>query len=212
MDDVLMRRVFVSLAKPCQPDVQAKFKEPDAYDSSNQAKLRTFFLQCMLNFRDQLAAFKTGSAKVQYAISYLTGMALQYCEPAILGKLDPEPAWLGNWALFKAKLEFNFGPFNNAAQAKIELEKIIMKEHHKAAMYFIDFTTASTRTGWNDAALRHAAYKGLAKRIKDDLLHFPRFQSLPELRQFALECDSRYWERKDYDAMANAHSLQASNH
>jgi hypothetical protein len=86
-----------------------------------------------------------------------------------------------------------------------------MKEHHKAARYFIDFTTASTRTGWNDAALRHAAYKGLAKRIKDDLLHFPQFQSFTELRQFALECDSRYWERKDYDAMANARSPQTSN-
>jgi hypothetical protein len=101
----------------------------------------------MLNFRDQPSTFKTGSAKVQYASSYLTGMALRYCEPAILGELVPEPTWLSNWELFKAELEFNFGPFNNAAQAEIELEKIVMKEHHKAARYFIDFTTASTRTG-----------------------------------------------------------------
>ena len=165
----------------------------------------------MLNFRDRPSAFKTGSAKVQYVISYLTGTALVHCEPAILGEIWPEPLWLSNWDLFKAELEFNFGHFNNAAQAEIELEKIVMKEHHKAARYFIDFTTASTRTGWNDAALRHAAYKGLAKRIKDDLLHFPRFQSFTELRQFALECDSRYWERKDYDAMANARSPQTSN-
>jgi hypothetical protein len=107
----------------------------------------------MLNFRDCPSTFKTGSAKVQYAISYLTGTALQYCEPAILGEIQPEPLRLGNWHLFKAKLEFNFGPFNNAAQAEIELEKIVMKEHHKAARYFIDFTTASTRTGWNDTAL-----------------------------------------------------------
>jgi hypothetical protein len=85
-----------------------------------------------------------------------------------------------------------------------------MKEHHKAARDFIAFTTASTRTGWNDATLQHAAYKGLAKRIKDDLLHFPRFQSFTELHQFTLECDSRYWERKDYDA--NARSPQNSNH
>jgi hypothetical protein len=210
-DEAFMRQVLMSLAKPRQPEARAKVKEPDAYDGSNQAKLRTYFLQCMLNFRDRPSAFKTGSAKVQYAISYLTGTALVHCEPAILGEIIPEPAWLNNWDLFKAELEFNFGHFNNAAQAEIELEKIVMKEHHKAARYFIDFTTASTRTGWNDAALRHAAYKGLAKRIKDDLLHFPRFQSFTELRQFALECDSRYWERKDYDAMANARSPQTSN-
>ena len=67
----------------------------------------------------------------------------------------------------------NFGPFNNAAQAEIELEKIIMKEHHQATRYFIEFARASTRTQWNDTALRHIAYRGLAKRIKDDLLHFP---------------------------------------
>jgi hypothetical protein len=103
-DDALMRRVFVSFAKPCQPDTRAKVKELDAYDGSNQAKLRMFFLQCMLNFRDCPSAFKTGSAKVQYAISYLTGTALQYCEPAILSEIQPESPWLGDWDLFKAEL------------------------------------------------------------------------------------------------------------
>jgi hypothetical protein len=80
-DDALVRRVFVSLAKPCQANARAKVNEPDAHHGSNQAKPQTFFLQCMLNFRDRLSAFKTGSAKVQYPISYLTGMAFQYCEP-----------------------------------------------------------------------------------------------------------------------------------
>src|SRR3979490_656485 len=97
----------------------------------------------------------------------------------------------------------NFGPFNNAAQAEIELEKIVMKEHHRAARYFIDFARASTRTQWNDTALAHAAYKGLPKRIKYSLLNFPRFKSLAELRNFALEIDSRYWERKEYKNLAN---------
>src|SRR3979490_900533 len=97
----------------------------------------------------------------------------------------------------------NFGPFNNAAQAEIELEKIVMKDHHRAACYFIDFTRASTRTQWNDAALAHGAYKGLPKRIKDSLLNFPRFKSLAELGNFMLEIDSRYWERKEYENLAN---------
>jgi hypothetical protein len=35
----LMRRVFISLAKPCQTNARAKVKELDSYDSSNQAKL-----------------------------------------------------------------------------------------------------------------------------------------------------------------------------
>src|SRR3979490_4776 len=87
----------------------------------------------------------------------------------------------------------NFGPFNNAAQAEIELEKIVMKDHHRAARYFIDFARASTRTQGNNATLAHAAYKGLPKRIKDSLLNFPHFKSLTELHNFVLEIDSRYW-------------------
>jgi hypothetical protein len=83
MDDTLMRQVLTILANPRQSEARAKVKELDVYDSSNQAKLRTFFLQCMLNFRDHPSAFKTGLAKVQYAISYLTETALQYCEPAV---------------------------------------------------------------------------------------------------------------------------------
>src|SRR3979490_2289390 len=97
----------------------------------------------------------------------------------------------------------NFGPFNNAAQAEIELEKIVMKDHHRAARYFIDFARASTRTQWNDAALAHAAYKGFPKCIKDSLLNFPRFKSLAELHNFTLEINSRYWERKEYENLAN---------
>ena len=97
----------------------------------------------------------------------------------------------------------NFGPFNNAAQAEIELEKIVMKDHHRAAHYFIDFTRASTRMQWNDATLAHAAYKGLPKCIQDSLLNFPHFTSLTEFCNFTLEIDSRYWEQKEYENLVN---------
>src|SRR3979490_3411125 len=194
--DELIKKVFKCLAQPPAADTgsRAKVHEPEVYDGTDQAKLPTFFLQCMLNFQDRPSAFKTGASKIQYAISYLSGPALQYFEPAILGEIYPEPTWLSSWDDFRAELEMNFGPFNNAAQAEIELEKIVMKDHHRAARYFIDFTRASTHTQWNDAALAHTAYKGLPKRIKDSLLNFPRFKSLAELRNFVLEIDSRYWE------------------
>ena len=94
----------------------------------------------MLNFQDHPKAFTTGAAKIQYAISYLSGPALQYFKPAILGEVTPEPVWLTDWDSFRDELETNFGPFDNAAQAEIELEKIIMKEHHRAARYFIEFS------------------------------------------------------------------------
>ena len=86
-----------------------------------------------------------------------------------------------------------------------------MKENHKAAQYFIAFSQASTRTQWNDAALRHFAYKGLAKRIKDGLMHFPRYKSLAELRNYALEIDSRYWENKEFESIGSNPRSSGSN-
>ena len=58
----------------------------------------------------------------------------------ILGEVTPEPVWLIDWDSFHDELEMNFSPFDNAAQAKIELEKVVMKEHHLAAQYFIEFS------------------------------------------------------------------------
>src|SRR3979490_1059889 len=123
--DELIKKVFKCLAQPPAADTgsRAKVHEPEVYDGTDQAKLRTFFLQCMLNFQDRLSAFKTGASKIQYAISYLSGPALQYFEPTILGEIYPEPTWLSNWDDFRAKLEMNFGQFNNTAQVEIELKK-----------------------------------------------------------------------------------------
>ena len=124
------KKLLLALDKPSSEPPRAKICDPEVYDGSDQAKLCTFFLQCMLNFQDCPKAFATGAAKIQYAISYLSGPVLQYFEPAILGKVTPEPVWLTDWDSFRDELETNFGPFDNAAQAEIELEKIVMKEHH----------------------------------------------------------------------------------
>ena len=73
--DKLIKKVFKYLAQPPTIDSgsQAKVCEPKVYDGTDQAKLCTFFLQCMLNFQDCPSAFKTGASKIQYTISYLSG-------------------------------------------------------------------------------------------------------------------------------------------
>jgi hypothetical protein len=49
--------------------------------------------------------------------------------PAILGEIQPEHLWLSNWDLFKAKLEFNFGPFNKHSPSRDRARK----NHHEGA-------------------------------------------------------------------------------
>ena len=85
------KKLLLALDKPNPKPPQAKIRDPEVYDGSDQVKLHTFFLQCMLNFRDCPKAFATGVAKIQYAISYLSGPALQYFKPVILGEVTPEP-------------------------------------------------------------------------------------------------------------------------
>ena len=44
------KKLLLALNKPSSEPPQAKIRNPEVYNGSDQAKLRTFFLQCMLNF------------------------------------------------------------------------------------------------------------------------------------------------------------------
>src|SRR5882724_8458110 len=76
---------------------KAKLREPYPFDGSDSRKLRTFILQCKLNFRDHKDIFEDDANKVNYVLSFLKGTALDCFESAIL---DPvEPAWLSDFDL-----------------------------------------------------------------------------------------------------------------
>ena len=75
--------------------------------------------------------FQTENAKVNYAMSFLKGMALDYFEP-FLDTPDDEPAWLEDYELFIEELLINFGPYDALTDAEVELDALIMKDSHKA--------------------------------------------------------------------------------
>jgi len=58
-----------------------------------------------------------------------------------------------------------------------------MHDSHQATKYFIKFQQLAARIQWGDAALRHQAYNGLAKRIKDDMVHHEKLNTLIGLRK-----------------------------
>src|SRR5882672_12377793 len=141
-----------------------KLREPDPFDGSDSRKLRTFILQCKLNFRDRPDMFKSDTDKVNYMLSYLKGSALDCFEPALL---DPnEPQWLSNFTLFIKELEANFRTYDPVGEAEAKLEALRMHDSHQATKYFIKFQQLASRVQWGEATLRRQAYNGLAKRIK----------------------------------------------
>src|SRR5882672_2717560 len=129
-----------------------KLREPDTFNGSDPRKLCTFILQCKLNFRDHPDLFQDDKSKVNYVLSYLKGTALDCFESAIL---DPnEPDWADDFSLFTA-----------------ELEGLRMHDSHQATKYFIKFQQLASCVEWGEAALHRQAYNGLAKHIKDDVVH-----------------------------------------
>src|SRR5882724_2288996 len=114
-----------------------KLREPEPFDGSNSRKLRTFILQCKLNFQDHKDLFEDDTDKVNYVLSFLIGTALDCFESAIL---DPiKPPWLWDFNLFLEELKANFRTYNPVGEAEAELKGLCMHESHQAMKYFIKF-------------------------------------------------------------------------
>ena len=118
-----------------------KVCEPDTFDGTDPKKLRTFFVQCELNFQDWPKAFRTDQAKVTFAQSYLKGMALEWFEPDLLGMDDPNARslWMTSWREFIIELQTTFGPHDPIADAKHQLDHLHMKDTHCVNRYVVNF-------------------------------------------------------------------------
>jgi len=192
-DAAVMIKAIDAIIKMNIP-AKVKLREPDPFDGSDPRKLRTFLLQCKLNFRDRKDHFQDDLVKVSYVLSFLKGMALECFEPGLLE--DIEPAWLSNFALFVQELESNFGTYNPVGEAESELEALHMQESHQATKYFIKFTQLTARVHWGEAALLRQAYNGLVKRIKNNMVHHDKLTTLAGIIKLVQAIDLRYWECK----------------
>src|SRR5882724_282511 len=173
---------------------KAKLQELDPFDGSDSRKLRTFILQCKLNFQDCKDLFEDDTDKVNYVLSFLKGTALDCFESAIL---DPiEPLWLSDFDLFLEELKANFRTYDPVGEAEAELKGLRMHESHQAMKYFIKFQQLATCIQWGDAALRQQAYNGLTKHIKEHMVHHEKPNTLIGLQKLVQAIDARYWERK----------------
>ena len=100
------------------------------------------------------------------------------------------PAWANNWDLFHTELEASFSPFDPVREAKAEIETLVM------VIYFVEFNCLASRIQWDDHTLFRQAYKGLACRIKNKMVHHDRPVTLLDLHKLVQAIDYRYWEQK----------------
>jgi hypothetical protein len=138
--------------------------------------------------------FATDRQRVSYAASYLADIAMLWWQPMLVAR--PEPSIRGDWGEFVDQLNVYFGQPDLAQSSERALRALKMQDYQHVNKYMIEFSEHATHTGWNDAALYGEFYRGLAERIKDQLLSLERPQTFQQLKVDALRCDTRYWERQ----------------
>ena len=170
-----------------------KVREPDTFDGSDARKLQSFIVQCTLNFHDRPDAFSSDSAKVNFALSYLKGTALDWFEPG-LTSMDPPPDWLDSYSDFLSKLKSNFGPHNPEGKGEAELENLQMRDNQRITKYTVEFNHLAVHVRWGPAALQRQYYNRLPAWIKDAFMITGRPNSLLDLKNRSHLIDDRYWE------------------
>jgi len=84
---------------------RTKARIPNTFSGTEPDKLNNFLFQCRLYFCANLAQFNTDIAKINFAMTYLTGVAQNWFEVGLnqedQGILQD---WLSNWNLFVDKL------------------------------------------------------------------------------------------------------------
>jgi hypothetical protein len=144
-------------------DSKVKVCKLDTFDGSKPWKLCMFFVQCELNFQSKPKTFCSDWAKVNFAQSYLKGMALEWFELDLLSdELNSCPDWVDNYFKFMLELQTNFGPHNPSRDAEMQLEQLNMCEGQHINKYIVEFQwLASQVCRWGDRALCHQFYNSV---------------------------------------------------
>jgi hypothetical protein len=177
---------------------RSKVREPDPFDGTDPTKLCTFLVQLQLSFNDWPCAFTDDCKKVNFAISYLKGIALAHFENSLLEPdLSNPPAWDDDYDEFVSELKTYFGSPDVVGEAKSKLGNLSMKPTQHISKYLIEFNRHATITGWDNRALWHQFYCGLPAHIKDEVSRIGKPATLSELRTLAQSIDGHYWEREE---------------
>ena len=88
------------------------------------------------------------------------------------------------------ELEANFGTYDPVGQTEAELKGLHMHVCHQAIKYSIKFQQLATHIQWGNATLHRQAYNGLAKHIKDNMVHHNKPNTLTGLRKLTQAIDA----------------------
>jgi len=117
-----------------------KARIPDTFSGTEPDKLNNFLFQCRLYFCANPVQFDTDIAKINFTMTYFTGVAQDWFEVG-LNQEDQSilQDWLSNWNLFVDELHQHFGLSDPIEKAANMLDNLCMKPGDKISTYNVDF-------------------------------------------------------------------------
>jgi len=195
---------------------QSKARIPDIFDGSDPHKLNHFLFQCRLFFHANPSQFPTNEEKINFALTYLSGVAQDWFEVALqqedLGYTQP---WLSTWHLFVDELRVHFGLSDPVGDAANLIDNLCIKPGDKIATYNVEFMRYAAQLNWGDSVLCHRFYQGLPNRLQDPIANREqgKSNSFQAMYQLAITFDNRYWERNhERDRLQNTEKDAADSH
>jgi len=142
----------------------------DTFSGTEPDKLNNFLFQCRLYFHANLAQFDTDIVKINFAMTYLTGVAQDWFEVGLnqedQGILQD---WLSNWNLFVDELHRYFGLSDLVGEAANMLDNLRIKPGDKISTYNVNFMCYASQLGWENSVLCYRYYQGLPNWIQDPI-------------------------------------------
>ena len=112
----------------------------DTFNGSNPHKLNHFLFQCRLFFRASPLQFSTDEEKINFAMTYLSGVAQDWFKVALQQEdLSYAQPWLFTWHLFVEELRVHFRLSDLVGDAASLIDNLCMKPGDKIATYNVEF-------------------------------------------------------------------------
>jgi len=182
---------------PVAPPV--KVRVPDVFDGTDPHQLHRFLFQCRLYFRSGPALFKSDVDKVNFAMTYVSGVVQDWLQVALEQEdRGVHHAWLYSWSSFVKEMHTYFGIPDVIAEAAHSLDHLHMNPDDRIAIYNVAFLWYSAQLQWTESALCHRYYSGLPDRIQDIISTRERGKpsTFQTLYSTAVSINNHFWEQK----------------
>jgi hypothetical protein len=173
-------------------EAKLDIRKPDPFNGRERTKWRPFVTDCMITFRAKPNTYDTDQTRVTFAASYLTGTAQSHY--ATMLAHDPNHPALTIWDEFVREFAAMFGIVNVQMYAEQMIRSIVMGDRDRFATHVVRFEEHAFLSDWNYHALMSELYRSLPARIKEAMKLVRRPENYRELRQLAMQIDTRFWE------------------